>query len=104
MNNFDKPTFAVAVLLATTFFGAESAVAKVYSIPGTDAVATVNVPDDWKPSEITHGIEMNSPDSAVYASVEAVKADKISDAVAESVKVLSEQGLVLDQASQRRMT
>lgn len=101
MINTKKFGFAAAVFLSAAFFGTSTSLAKVYSIPGTDAIATVNVPSEWEPSEIDNGIEMNSPDGEVYVSIEAVKADKISSAIADSVKVLGDQGLVLDQASQK---
>lgn len=101
MNIKHAQRFAAALFFSTAVLATTGAYAKVYSIPAADAIATVNAPDDWEPSEITNGIEMNSPDGDVYVSIESVKADKISDAVAESVKVLTEQGLVLDQASQK---
>ena len=96
-----KLGFAAAVFLTAAVLGATGATAKVFSIPETDAVATVNAPDDWDPSDIDDGIEMTSPDGNVYVSIESVKADKITDAVAESVKVLGEQGLDIDLSTQK---
>jgi len=96
-----KLGFAASVFLAVAIFGTTGAIAKVFSIPEADAVATVNAPDDWEPSIIDDGIEMNSPDNGVYVSIESVKADKITDAVAESVKVLGEQGLEIDLSTQK---
>jgi hypothetical protein len=96
-----KLGLAAALFLSAAIFGATGANAKVFSIPDADAVATVNAPDDWDPSAIDDGIEMTSPDGNVYVSIESVKADKITDAVAESVKVLGEQGLDIDLSSQK---
>lgn len=96
-----KLGLAAALFLSAAIFGATGAMAKVYSIPETDAVATVNVADDWDPSVIDDGIEMTSPDGNVYVSIESVKADKITDAVADSVKVLAEQGLVIDETTMK---
>ena len=91
---------AVAVAAALAVF-APSAQAKVFSIPAEDAIATINAPDAWEPNETDKGVEMNSPDSGIYIDVEAVKADDITSAVAETVKLLASQGLVLDQSSQK---
>jgi hypothetical protein len=88
----------IAISAALCAFGAE-AQAKVYSIPSEDAVATINIPDDWKPNEIEMGVEMNSPDSGIYVDVEAVNASDVTAAVAETFKLLAKQGLVIDEKS-----
>lgn len=96
-----KIGFATAVFLTAAVFSTTGAMAKVFSIPATDAVATVNAPDDWQPSDIDAGIEMNSPDGGIYVSIESIKADKIADALTESMSVLADQGLVVDATSQK---
>ncbi|MDP8995481.1 MAG: hypothetical protein M3O03_00545 [Pseudomonadota bacterium] len=96
-----KLGLAAAVFLTAAVFSTTGAMAKVFSIPATDAVATVNAPDDWEPSDIDDGIEMNSPDGGIYVSIESIKADKITDALTESMTVLADQGLVVDATSQK---
>ena len=96
-----KLGFAAAVFLSAAVLGSTGALAKVFSIPETDAIATVNAPDEWEPSDIDNGIEMNSPGGDIYVSIESVKADKIADAVEESVKVLGEQGLEIDASTKK---
>jgi hypothetical protein len=95
-----KSIYSVVAVAALMAF-APAAQAKVFSIPAEDAIATINAPDDWEPSETDKGVEMNSPDRGIYIDVEAVKADDITGAVAETVKLLASQGLVLDQSSQK---
>ena len=96
-----KSIYSVVALAAALAVYAPAAQAKVFSIPAEDAIATINAPDDWEPSETDKGVEMNSPDRGIYIDVEAVKADDITGAVAETVKLLASQGLVLDQSSQK---
>ncbi len=94
--------FASAIVLATAFSAfTPAANAMVYSIPSEDAVATVNAPDDWEPSETDNGVEMTSSDGGVYIDISAVKANDISSVVASTVKLLAGQGLVIDLASQK---
>ena len=95
-----KTIYSVVAVAALMAF-APAAQAKVFSIPAEDAIATINAPDDWEPSETDKGVEMNSPDRGIYIDVEAVKGDDITSAVAETVKLLASQGLVLDQSSQK---
>jgi hypothetical protein len=96
-----KTMYSVVAIAAAVAVFVPAAQAKVFSIPAEDAIATINAPEDWEPSETDKGVEMNSPDRGIYIDVEAVKADDISGAVAETVKLLASQGLVLDQSSQK---
>ena len=91
-----KSIYSVVAVAAALAVFAPAAQAKVFSIPAEDAIATINAPDAWEPNETDKGVEMNSPDRGIYIDVEAVKADDISGAVAETVKLLASQGLVLD--------
>ena len=93
--------YRVATMAATLAIFVPAAQAKVFSIPAEDAIATFNAPEDWEPSETDKGVEMNSPDKGIYIDVEAVKADDIAAAVAETVKLLATQGLDIDQSSKK---
>ena len=74
----------------------------MFSIPSQDAIATISIPDDWKPNETENGIEMNSPDAGIYVDAEVVKGVDITSAVAETVKLLTKQGLVIDESSKQQ--
>ena len=88
----------MAAALATFVPAAQ---AKVFAVPAEDAIATINAPEDWEPNETDKGVEMNAPDKGIYIDVEAVKADDITSAVAETVKLLATQGLEIDQSSKK---
>jgi hypothetical protein len=96
-----KSIYCVVAVVAALAVFVPAAQAKVFSVPSEDAIATINAPDDWEPNDTAKGVEMNSPDGGIYVDAEAVKADDISGAVAETVKLLGSQGLVLDQSSQK---
>ena len=96
-----KTTCCIVMIGAALALSMPAAQAKVFSIPAEDAIATLNAPDAWEPNETDKGIEMSSPDGGIYVDAEAVKADDISGAIAETVKVLTSQGLVIDQSSQK---
>jgi len=96
-----KVLFSTIAMAAALCAFVPAAQAKVFSIPAEDAVATINAPDDWEPSETDNGIEMNSPDGGIYIGAEAVKADDIAAAIEASVKVLAGQGLDIDLSSKK---
>jgi len=96
-----KAFCSLAALGAALTFFVPSAQAKMFSVPSEDPIATINAPEDWQPSETDKGVEMNSPDKGIYIDAEAVKADDITAAVAETVKLLATQGLEIDQSSKR---
>lgn len=56
-----------AVMLA---LASGPALAKNFAIPADDPIATIQLPDDWKPSEIDYGTSAVSPDKDVFFSVE----------------------------------
>lgn len=96
-----KALLAAAAVLAALSVSAPMAQAKVYSIPAEDAIATVNVPDDWTTNETDRGIELNSSDSGIYVDIEGVKANDVGTAVEDSVKLLASQGLEIDESTKQ---
>ncbi len=86
MLRFIKPTIIVA-LFAITLGGAVNA--KNYAIPDNNPVATLALPNGWKPTEIEHGVEAKSPDGDVYFSAESASPkafDKLMDDNAQWMK------------------
>ena len=51
--------------------------AKNLAVPPKDPVATLTIPDSWKPSEIEFGYGAKSPDGDVFFSVEYATAARI---------------------------
>jgi hypothetical protein len=82
---------------------AGSASAKDFKLPNEDfGIATISIPDSWKPSEIDNGVEATSPDDAVYIAADAVGSDKGVDAeIDDTFKMLKEHKVKLDQSSKK---
>ena len=92
-------------LLACTLVAA-SASAGTFKVPNDDfAIASVDIPDKWKPEAIDKGVQANSPDDEIYVAVEAVGSDKgIDSALDETEKMLKENKVDIDASSQSKST
>ncbi len=93
-------TLLACALLAT------SASAGTFKVPNDDfGIASVSIPDSWKPEAIDRGVQANSPDSEIYIAVEAVGSDKgIDSAIDETEKMLKENKVTIDESSQSKST
>ena len=98
---FKSKMFYGTILAAAVLAFTPAAQAKVFSIPGTDAIATVDVPESWEPNETDDGVELNSEDGTIYMSIDSVKADNVANAVSDKVLLLTKQGLVIDETTKQ---
>jgi hypothetical protein len=85
---------ASAALLLTT-----SAYAGDLSFPSDDPVATITTPDGWTSKETDSGMEVMSPDEAIYLSVDVADAKDTETVVKEAVEWLGGQGVTVDDKS-----
>jgi hypothetical protein len=91
----------LSALLACMIVGA-SAHAATFKLPDEGSVASVTIPDAWKPKEIERGVESVSPDGAVYLAVESVEDEKNMDAsLNETFDMLKEHKVVVDKDSKK---
>lgn len=97
MNKTLLACFAIACL------GLPFAQGKVLKVPNEEfAVASIDIPEDWDPEEITNGVAGTSDDDAVYLAVVAVGNDKGMDAeIEDTFAMLKEHDVVLDDASKK---
>src|SRR4051794_33203445 len=64
-------------LIAIAFLGTISVDAKTFKLPNDDfAIASIDMPDSWKPKAFDNGVSGQSADDAVYISVAAVGSEK----------------------------
>jgi hypothetical protein len=63
-----KPSFLAALFILAAVTGAN---AKNFAIPDENPVATLSLPNGWKPTDIEHGVEAKSPDGDIYFSAES---------------------------------
>ena len=84
--------------VALVLFGLCSAVvAKEFRLPDARPVATVNIPDSWKPVPIEKGVQGQTADNSVYLSVETTEtAQGMSAIIDDTFAVLKEHGVDLD--------
>lgn len=75
--------------------------AKTIAFPSDAPVASVSIPDSWKPQETETGIDSTSPDSAVYFSLDVAtdaNVDKITD---DAVNFLAKNGVKVDASTRK---
>ena len=93
----------LSIFLALTAALSLSASAKDLKIPNDDfAVASITLPNSWKPEAIDKGYEAQSPDDAIYLSVVAVGSEKGMNAeIEDTFKFLEEHKVKLDEKSKK---
>jgi hypothetical protein len=75
--------------------------AATLEFPSDEPIASVTIPDAWKPKETTSGIDATSDDSAVYLSIDVADeatSDKIID---EAFAFLQKNGVTIDEKTQK---
>ena len=89
------------LLLAT--LGTLSAHAKTFKLPNDEfSIASIDIPDSWKPKEVDRGVECQSPDDAVYMSIVAVGSEKGMNAEIDDVfEMLKSRNVVLDDSTKK---
>lgn len=90
---------AVLFAVAAPFSGA--AWAKTIRLPDDNPVATVNIPDSWKPEEIDDGIQAQSPDASVYMSIEVGDVGNLNDLIDNTFAYLKKNKVRIDDSTKK---
>ncbi len=69
--------------------------AKTVKLTGAKPVATVTIPDSWKPDEYDWGVEAQSPDDEIYVAVEVSSVKGLEKAAEEAMKFYKKQGVTV---------
>jgi hypothetical protein len=90
-------------LLAIAFLATIPADAKTFKLPNEDfAIASIDMPDSWKPKEYDNGISGQSSDDAVYLSVVAVGSEKgMAAEIEDTFEMLKKHNVTLDEATKK---
>jgi hypothetical protein len=88
---------ATAILLIS----ATASLAGSFTFPADEPAATVEIPDDWQPTETDYGIEGNSPDAGTYISFDIAGAEDMDQVMTDVFAFLEENGVTADPASQK---
>ena len=94
-------TLLTLVIFAT--LATASADAKTFKLPDDDfAIASIDMPDSWKPKEIDGGVAGQSADDAVYLSVVAVGSEKGMNAeIDDTFEMLKTHNVELDESTKK---
>jgi hypothetical protein len=90
-------------LIAIAFVGIISVDAKTFKLPNDDfAIASIDMPDSWKPKTYDNGISGQSADDAVYLSVVAVGSEKGMQAeIEDTFEMLKTHNVTLDESTKK---
>jgi hypothetical protein len=90
-------------LLTLVIIGVLSADAKTFKLPDDDfAIASIEMPDSWKPKEIDGGVAGQSEDDAVYLSVVAVGSEKgLNAELDDTFEMLKSHNVELDESTKK---
>jgi hypothetical protein len=90
-------------LITLSFVGVIAADAKTFKLPNEDfAIASIDMPDSWKPKEVDNGIWGQSSDDAVYISVVAVGSEKgMSGEIEDTFEMLKKNNVTLDESTKK---
>jgi hypothetical protein len=93
----------LTLLIVATLGTIVSADAKTFKLPNDDfAIASIDMPDSWKPKEAENGVFGESADGAVYLSVVAVGSDKgIEAEIDDTFDMLKTHKVVLDESTKK---
>jgi hypothetical protein len=90
-------------LIAIAFLGTISVDAKTFKLPNDDfAIASIDMPDSWKPKVFDNGVAGQSADDAVYLSVVAVGSEKGMEAeIEDTFDMLKKHNVTLDESTKK---
>jgi hypothetical protein len=94
---------SLLTLVIIALVAAIPAQAKTFKLPNDDfAIASIDMPDSWKPKEIDNGVAGQSADDAVYLAVVAVGSEKGMKAeIDDTFEMLKTHSVVLDESTKK---
>ncbi|NLR97863.1 histidine kinase [Rhizobium sp. P38BS-XIX] len=75
--------------------------AKTLAFPSEAPIASVSIPDNWKPQETESGIDANSPDAAIYFALDVATGDNVDKVISDAVDFLDKNGVKIDPSSRK---
>jgi hypothetical protein len=93
-------TLLAAALLAISFSTVSHAT--TLNFPSDEPIATIAIPDSWKPKETETGIDATSDDDAIYISVDIADAKTSDKVIDDAVAFLEKNGVKIDGSTQKQ--
>jgi hypothetical protein len=89
--------------IAIAFLATIPVDAKTFKLPNEDfAIASIDMPDSWKPKEVENGIWGQSADTAVYMSVVAVGSEKgMTAEIEDTFEMLKTHNVNIDESTKK---
>lgn len=91
--------FKFSLTVAALILSVSTTWAATFALPESNASATIEVPDSWKPHQVEGGVEGGSPDGKVYVFVQVIKGKDGADAADAGGKWFETQGVKFDEKS-----
>ena len=102
-HNLNLTMKTLLTLIAVAFLGVVAVDAKTYKLPNDDfAIASIDMPDSWKPTVVENGIWGQTEDTAVYMSVVAVGTEKgMQGEIEDTIEMLNKHKVSLDDSTKK---
>ncbi|MBB6489267.1 histidine kinase [Rhizobium lusitanum] len=91
----------IIVLALLAFTSPLAAHAATFKFPGEKPVASITIPDSWKPEETDSGVEGTSDDSAVYLSADVANNKSIDKVVTDAIDFLAKNKVTIDPSTKK---
>jgi len=96
-------TLIVIAITALGLLESSSLSAKEFKLPNADfAIASVDIPNSWKPEVIDNGIEAQTEDASFYLAIVAAGTDKgVTEDIEGTKDMLKEHKVKIDESTQK---
>jgi hypothetical protein len=92
----DPSMRALLLTAVLVSFVSGPALAKTFKLGDAKPVASIMIPDSWKPEEIDDGVEGTSKDGETYVAAEVVAAKDIKTAIDEGLAFFKKSGVKIN--------
>lgn len=89
---------ALALLVFASPLAAHAATLK---FPSEKPVASITIPDSWKPEETESGVQGTSADSAVYLSADVASSKSMDKVVTDAIDFLAKNKITVDPSTRK---
>ena len=93
-----KKIIALALLVLASPLAAHAATLK---FPSEKPVASITIPDSWKPEETESGVQGTSADSAIYLSADVASSKSMDKVVTDAVDFLAKNKITVDPSTRK---
>src|SRR5580698_10095291 len=99
-------TLLTLVITALALLDTGSLFAKEFKLPNADfAIATVDIPNSWKPEVIDNGVEAQTEDTSFYLAIIAAGTGKgVTEDIESTKEMLKEHKVKIDESTQKTGT